>query len=448
MAWSRPVSLPPSTVRALLVTSIVLLAAGPAGAQSPTLAGETLYSPFSAPQWEVQCNPDGNSTLKVTTSGTAAGPYPGTFEATMTIVIGPHPALSLDQRGVVTSWEESFTIYSGTTTVTGTKRLSTNSSISPNYGVCFAGPTYEHPALIPSGYLPTVQGRLYWARAPMTYSATIQTVSGTYTEHGDAWSDVSQPSGQYTHATDPALSYYAAGNNFDEAFLGGSSAPTPATLQLSPEAATNPVSTTHTVTATVTGSTGAPFPGATVLFTVSGSVSKTGQCTTGSAGTCTFSYVGPALPGADAIAACVDSNASGACDTGEPAALATKAWLATATTPGQCTGGGQVPSTTGTAAFGFTVKSDQTGVKGECSVVEDLGAASIKVKCTDVTSVTRAGNTCSFFGNGTIDGVPVTYRVDTQDNAEPGTGKDVFRIQTSSGYGAGGVLLKGNVQVR
>jgi len=34
-----------------------------------------------------------------------------------------------------------------------------------------------------------------------------------------------------------------------------------------------------------------------------------------------------------------------------------------------------------------------------------------------------------------------------QDNAEPGAGKDTFKIQTASGYSAGGTLVDANIQV-
>src|SRR5215831_15080463 len=65
------------------------------------------------------------------------------------------------------------------------------------------------------------------------------------------------------------------------------SAPTPASLTLAPATATNTVGTSHTVTATVTDSSGSPFSGAVVKFSVSGSVTTSGQCTTLASGQCT-----------------------------------------------------------------------------------------------------------------------------------------------------------------
>ena len=37
----------------------------------------------------------------------------------------------------------------------------------------------------------------------------------------------------------------------------------------------------------------------------------------------------------------------------------------------------------------------------------------------------------------------VTYRIDVDDVAEPGKGKDTFKIQTDSGYAAAGSWKKG-----
>lgn len=46
-----------------------------------------------------------------------------------------------------------------------------------------------------------------------------------------------------------------------------------------------------------------------------------------------------------------------------------------------------------------------------------------------------------------MNGVATTYRIDVQDNAEPGKNADTFKIQTTSGYSALGVLVGGNIQV-
>jgi Bacterial Ig-like domain (group 1) len=100
----------------------------------------------------------------------------------------------------------------------------------------------------------------------------------------------------------------------------------PATLVLEPAADTNPVGTDHTVTATVRDAFTNPTPGITVRFTVTGSVSTTGQCTTNTAGQCDFTYSGPTAPGADAITAFADTNNNGTQNAGEPVGAAEKTW--------------------------------------------------------------------------------------------------------------------------
>src|SRR3989449_273016 len=139
----------------------------------------------------------------------------------------------------------------------------------------------------------------------------------------------------------------------------------PATLTLSPAADTNPVGTTHTVTATVQDAFGNPVPGVVVRFTVTGSVSAQGQCTTNSNGQCDFSYQGPDLPGADVITAFADTDGDGTQDVGEPDGLATKTWVLPVTTP-LCeiiiTDGGWIIANNGDKAnFGGNAKSSERG---------------------------------------------------------------------------------------
>jgi hypothetical protein len=49
--------------------------------------------------------------------------------------------------------------------------------------------------------------------------------------------------------------------------------------------------------------------------------------------------------------------------------------------------------------------------------------------------------------HATINGVATTYRIDVDDNAEPGAGSDTFKFQSGNGYTVGGTLTKGNIQV-
>jgi hypothetical protein len=101
---------------------------------------------------------------------------------------------------------------------------------------------------------------------------------------------------------------------------------TPATLVLDPAADTNPVGTSHTVTATVKDAGGNPVANVTVRFTVTGAVNTSGPCTTNTAGQCDFTYKGPTAPGADAITAFADTDDDSTQDTGEPGGAASKTW--------------------------------------------------------------------------------------------------------------------------
>ena len=214
---------------------------------------------------------------------------------------------------------------------------------------------------------------------------------------------------------------------------------------LSPPNAVNPVGTTHTVTAMVTSPTGGALAGVTVYFTVMGSVETTGHCTTDQNGQCSFTYRGPDLPGADEISAYADANANGMQDVTEISGTATKGWTAPASTPGQVTGGGQAPAIDGEIAFGFNAQNLNNGVKGNCNAVD--ATSHIHFKCLTVDSLVITGTHATFFGEGMLDGVATNYRIDVDDLAEPGVGSDTFRIQTGTGYLAGGVLTAGNIQI-
>jgi hypothetical protein len=114
------------------------------------------------------------------------------------------------------------------------------------------------------------------------------------------------------------------------------------------------------------------------------------------------------------------------------------------TSPGLATGGGQIPAD---VTFGFTAKSDENGVKGNCTVIDGTTNPPVMVKCLDATTYFQTNSHASFEGNATINGVTTTYRIDVDDFAEPGTGFDTFKIETTSGYTVTGVLSQGNIRV-
>ena len=219
-------------------------------------------------------------------------------------------------------------------------------------------------------------------------------------------------------------------------------------MALTPPTDTNAVGTQHCVTALVTGALDGPVPGVTVRFTVTGSIESSGSIVTDATGRAVFCYMGPTLPGADAIVAHADFDGDGAVDPPEPTASATKSWLLPTAGAGQVTGGGQTAAASELQgiAFGFNAKSSEGGFTGNCNVVDRT--ARVQIKCIDVISLVRSENSAMIFGNATLNGAETTYRIDVHDMGEPGAGVDSFTIVTASGYSAGGILKGGNVQVR
>lgn len=429
--------------------AIVALAAAPghvAAADPPaTLAGEFLSalgpsfgSTGTSDVVEIHCDPTNQtrSYVKFRAEGVATGPYPGTFVEEGTIFFGPLGADSYS--AIVDEVDISFMILSGDTRVEGMKSVGPLAA-NPN-GVCIEteGQAPDFPSTIYQGS----------GNAEIRYTARIITTTGTYRDAGTGY--VSEqvgrerlPNGDERNV-DGTVEYFITS---DYATPMPDSA---AALALTPVAATNPVGTSHTVTATASTLGGQPSTDSSILFSVVGSTETQGQCTTGSNGQCSFAYIGPDLPGADSISACADNNNNGACDAGEPIAEATKAWVLPTSTPGHVTGGGQVPDLSdpnGKVAFGFNAKHQGTALKGNCSVVDQSSAQNVLIKCLDVTGMVQSGSRATIFGNAQINGTPTTYRIDVDDLGEPGRGHDTFRIQTGSGYTVSGTLSQGNIQI-
>jgi hypothetical protein len=68
-----------------------------------------------------------------------------------------------------------------------------------------------------------------------------------------------------------------------------------------------------------------------------------------------------------------------------------------------------------------------------------------RVKATGIDSLTIAGARASITGRATVDGVPgISFFAEVEDL---GKDADAFRIVLGDGYAAGGVLLKGKVEV-
>jgi hypothetical protein len=84
------------------------------------------------------------------------------------------------------------------------------------------------------------------------------------------------------------------------------------TVGLSPATATNPVGTSHTVTAFTQAVNNAPVPGVTVVFRVmtGPNAGKNGSGTTGADGKTSFTYTDTAGPGIDRIQAFIGTTIS------------------------------------------------------------------------------------------------------------------------------------------
>lgn len=127
--------------------------------------------------------------------------------------------------------------------------------------------------------------------------------------------------------TTPGAADSSLNGTYDAFVTRFDAGPQPATVDLTPDTAANPVGTQHTVTATVKTIDGTPVPEIIVQFSVTGATTTSGSCTTDTAGQCTFTYQGPATPGADTITAFFDTNTNGDLDVGEPTGTATKTWF-------------------------------------------------------------------------------------------------------------------------
>ena len=101
----------------------------------------------------------------------------------------------------------------------------------------------------------------------------------------------------------------------------------PATLTVTPPAATNPVGTEHCVVAAVSDAFGNPTPDITVRFTVTGAVTTSGAGVTDARGQAGFCYDGSTVTGLDAILAFADTETDGMQDADEPGGGAAKTWV-------------------------------------------------------------------------------------------------------------------------
>jgi hypothetical protein len=128
-------------------------------------------------------------------------------------------------------------------------------------------------------------------------------------------------------------------------------------------------------------------------------------------------------------------------------------------TPGSAKGGGQVPGESaelsitsgplagGQARFKLDVAYELGAAAPSGSLTYD-DRAGTKVEATSIDSFTATGSVAAFTGRAIVNGAPgVRFYVEVEDLDDAGAA-DAFRIVLGNGYGAGGVLLKGDVEVR
>jgi hypothetical protein len=415
---------------ALALLLLVLPAASRAQTSGGTLNGETLSRTTAGTNEaafqlsNLNCTQGGVAGFDFTTSGTAVGPYPGTYTESGTVTFQNAPG------GVILSFSSSFTITSGSTVITGTKQLA---PVQPPQGSNNLGSCQN---LQNGNQTNTVINMVVAAQ----YTAIIPTANGTVTETG-----TSRVFGQIFKSTS------ATGTNgfytFNETYRNLAQI---TTVTLTPAADVNPVGTNHAVTATATNASGAGVAGAFVYFdvTADGQTVLQFRTITNAQGQATLMYQGPDFPRSDAIRACVDRNDNGQIDPTDPCATATKEWVFPASTPGASTGGGQLlnfMTQLDGIVLGFNFKSDADGTSGNCTVNDK--ASDTFVKCRDVLAYVQAGNTATVYGTAEVNGAPTFFKITVEDNDTSGAGADTFALVTQSGYQVVGVLTQGNIQV-
>jgi hypothetical protein len=176
---------------AALCLSSPALAAG----TSPTLGGQTLaHAQPTDPQSTCSSDPMGwNVLVSYTVTGTASGPYPGTFTETGTAKL---TALGFEKPNLV-GLDATFTISSPAGTVTGTKRFEagethgsgTCDGVKLDSSLVAGGVVYT--AKLPDGTVDqgTVEMSFTDVPASAGYSASFVSTGRILDADGDGWSD-------------------------------------------------------------------------------------------------------------------------------------------------------------------------------------------------------------------------------------------------------------------
>lgn len=216
----------------------------------------------------------------------------------------------------------------------------------------------------------------------------------------------------------------------------------PASLTLTPPAATNVVDAEHCVTATVHDQFGNLVPNTAVRFAVAGIVTTTGSATTGANGEAAFCYASPLL-GEDSVHAYADTDNDGSQDAEDPAGDATKTWVPPPAAPscGLSRGAGSILLDGGRATFAMRVRK-KSADGAPAGALRYRYARGCRFRATEITHLIVEGNEVTIHGRGRDSHGPlVPFRVDTSD-ARP----DTFRILWP-GYAAEGPVQGGGIGI-
>jgi hypothetical protein len=204
----------------LLAAFVFLLLLVPAaGAQAAPLTGETFTDGNFTLTRSGPCDTSQPITFSFTADGPASGPYPGTFTESGRVTLGPE--ITDPQSGPlrpITGFDASFTISSGTNTITGAKTLRGSYptgpvDLGPGFGVA---PQMDigqcEDANVAVGTIRTDS-----FQSLVSYQANIQSGSSTSCDKGEGF-------------VIGSLQDFSSGQtsgNFDEAFTStGACAPT------------------------------------------------------------------------------------------------------------------------------------------------------------------------------------------------------------------------------
>lgn len=207
----------------VLVLAVSAVAPARASAQAPSLAGEFLQSTAQNFTSTANCDATGTSSFTFATSGIAGGPYPGTFTETGSVQIGPQTGTPSQfagfefNTGPVLTLTTQFTIVSGDTQITGTKRL-VSDPLSEGGCIDFTG---RDLAQGPFTYLAT-EGTYRRAGAFLLYEATITSPSGATSVSGDAALSINE-----LRAVEPSTGRSVGGFEFNETYLTSEPVPPP-----------------------------------------------------------------------------------------------------------------------------------------------------------------------------------------------------------------------------